>query len=158
MSNRSEKFASLEEPQKRGQAAEAIVKSEFVSSGISVLVPAYDNEPYDIVIELEGDFHRVQIKTAFEATTDGAVRFRTRSTRTKSSGYEREGYQGSVDLFAVYAPVCDETYVIPIEDAGDTQMTIRYEQSKNNNVKNINWHEDYLLDEVLPSLGSNPIM
>jgi len=157
MPNRSEKFASLEEPQKRGQAAEAIVKSEFVSRGVSVLVPAYDNEPYDIVIELEGDFHRVQIKTGFEATTDGAVRFRTRSTRTKSSGYEREGYQGSVDLFAVYAPVCDETYVIPIEDAGDTQMTIRYEQSKNNNVKNVNWHEDYLLDEVLPSLGSNPI-
>jgi len=157
MPNQSEKFASLEEPQKRGQAAEAIVKSEFVSRGVSVLVPAYDNEPYDIVIELEGDFYRVQIKTAFEATTDGAVRFRTRSTRTKSSGYEREGYEGSVDLFAVYAPVCDETYVIPIEDAGDTQMTIRYEQSKNNNVKNINWHEDYLLDEVLPSLGSNPI-
>ena len=157
MTNRSEQFASLEEPQKRGQAAEAIVKSEFVSYGVSVLVPAYDNEPYDIVIEVEGKFHRIQIKTAFEATTNGAVRFRTRSTRTKSSGYEREGYEGYVDLFAVYAPVCDETYLIPIEHAGDTQMTIRYEQSKNNNVKNINWHEDYLFDEVLPSLHSNPI-
>jgi hypothetical protein len=156
MPNRSEQFASLEEPQKRGQAAEAIVKSEFVSYGVSVLVPAYDNEPYDIVIEVGDDFHRVQIKTAFEATTDGAVRFRTRSTRTKSSGYEREGYKGSVDFFAVYAPVCDETYLIPIEDAGSTQMTIRYEQSKNNNVKNINWHEDYRFDEILPSLGSNP--
>ncbi|EMA62392.1 group I intron-associated PD-(D/E)XK endonuclease [Halorubrum kocurii] len=157
MSNRSEQFASLEEPQKRGQAAEAIVKSELVSYGVSVLLPAYDNEPYDIVIELGDDFHRIQIKTAFEATTDGAVRFRTRSTRTKSSGYEREGYEGSVDFFAVYAPMCDETYLIPIEDAGNTQMTIRYEQSKNNNVKNINWHEDYRFDEVLPSLGSNPI-
>lgn len=157
MPNRSEQFASLEEPQKRGQAAEAIVKSEFVSYGVSVLVPAYDNEPYDIAIELEDDFYRIQIKTAFEATTNGAVRFRTRSTRTKSSGYEREGYEGSVDFFAVYTPVCDETYLIPIEDAGDTQMTIRYEQSKNNNIKNINWHEDYYFNEVLSSLSSNPI-
>ena len=157
MPDRSEQFASLEEPQKRGQAAEAIVKSELVSRGISVLVPAYDNEPYDVVIEVEGDFHRIQIKTAFEATTDGAVRFRTRSTRTKSSGYEREGYQGSIDFFAVYAPICDESYLIPIEDAGDTQMTIRYERSKNNNSKNINWHEEYHLDETLASLGSNPI-
>lgn len=157
MSKRSEQFASLEEPQKRGQAAEAIVKSELVSHGVSVLVPAYDNEPYDIVIEVEDDFYRIQIKTAFEATTDGAVRFRTRSTRIKSSGYDREGYEGSVDFFAIYAPVCDETYLIPIEDASSTQMTIRYEQSKNNNVKNINWHEDYRFDEVLPSLRSNPI-
>ncbi|MDZ5812124.1 group I intron-associated PD-(D/E)XK endonuclease [Halorubrum sp. AD140] len=156
MSERSERFASLEEPQKRGQAAEAIVKSECVSYGISVLVPAYDNESYDLVADIDDDFYRIQIKTAFEATTDGAVRFRTRSTRTKSSGYEREGYEGSIDLFAVYAPVCDETYLIPIEDASKTQMTVRYERSKNNNVKNINWHEDYLFDEVLPSLGSNP--
>ena len=156
MPNQSERFASLEEPQKRGQAAEAIVKSEFVSYGISVLVPAYDNESYDIVADIDDTFYRIQIKTAFEATTNGAVRFRTRSTRTKSSGYEREGYEGSVDLFAVYAPICDETYLVPIEDTSKTQMTIRYEQSKNNNVKNINWHEDYLFDKVLSSLNSNP--
>ena len=88
MSDRSERLASLEGPHERGQAAEAIVKSELVSRGVSVLTPAYDNEPYDVAIELGGEFHRIQIKTAFEATTDGAVRFRTRSTRTKSSGYE----------------------------------------------------------------------
>jgi len=156
MSNRCERFASLEEPQKRGQAAEAIVKSELVSRGISVLTPDYDNEPYDIVVEVDDSFYRIQIKTAFEATTNGAVRFRTRSTRTKSSGYEREGYGGSIDLFAVYAPTYDETYLIPIEETAKTQMTIRYERPKNGNVKNINWHENYLLDEVLPSLSSNP--
>ena len=156
MSNRSEQFASLEEPHKRGQATEAIVKSEFVSRGISVLTPAYDNEPYDLVIELGGEFHRIQIKTAFEATTDGAVRFRTRSTRTKSSGYEREGYEENIDFFAVYAPLCDNVYLIPIENASKTQMTIRYEQSKNGNVKNINWHEEYLLDEILGSVGRDP--
>ncbi|WP_280587031.1 group I intron-associated PD-(D/E)XK endonuclease [Halorubrum sp. Boch-26] len=127
-----------------------------MSYGISVLSPEYDNEPYDLVVEIKGNFYRIQIKTAFEATTDGAVRFRTRSTRTKSSGYEREGYEGSVDFLAVYAPVCDETYLIPIKDASKTQMTIRYEQSKNNNIKNVNWHEDYLFHEILPSLGSNP--
>ena len=157
MPNLSEQFGSLEEPQKRGQAAEAIVKSKFVSYGISVLVPAYDNEPYDIVIEIDNKFYRIQIKTAFEATTHGAVRFRTRSTRTKSSGYEREGYEGSIDFFAVYAPACDEAYLIPIEEVGKTQMTLRYTPSKNNNIKNINWHEDYLFDKILSPLSSDPI-
>ena len=156
MSDRSDRFASLSEPHKRGQAAEAIVKSEFVSRGIPVLIPAYDNEPYDLVVEVEGSFHRVQVKTAFEATTSGAVRFRTRSTRTKSSGYDREGYEGAVDFFAVYAPACDETYLVPIEETGKTQMSIRYERAKNGNVQNTNWHEEYLIDEVLVSLCSDP--
>nr|WP_239641066.1 group I intron-associated PD-(D/E)XK endonuclease [Halorubrum arcis] len=91
MPDRSDRFESLEEPHKRGQAAEAIVKSEFVSRGIPVLTPTYDNEPYDIVVEVDDSFHRVQVKTAFEATTSGAVRFRTRSTRTKSSGTSERG-------------------------------------------------------------------
>ncbi|RLM76496.1 group I intron-associated PD-(D/E)XK endonuclease [Halorubrum sp. Atlit-26R] len=156
MPERSDRFASLEEPHKRGQAAEAIVKSEFVSRGIPVLTPTYDNEPYDIVVEVDDSFHRIQVKTAFEATTSGAVRFRTRSTRTKSSGYEREGYEDAVDFFAVYAPACDETYLVPIEETGKTQMTIRHEPSKNGNVENTNWHEDFLIDGVLSSLCSDP--
>lgn len=154
MSNRSERFASLEGPHERGQAAEAIVRSELVSRELPVLAPAYDNEPYDLVIELDDGFRRLQIKTAFEATTDGAVRFRTRSTRTKSSGYEREGYDGRVDLFAVYAPVCDEVYLVGIEETGKTQLNIRYQPAANGNQANVNWHADYRLDTVLDRLGS----
>ena len=156
MPDRSDRFASLEEPHKRGQAAEAIVTSEFVSRGIPVLTPTYDNEPYDIVVEVDGSFHRIQVKTAFEATTSGAVRFRTRSTRTKSSGYEREGYEGTVDFFAVYAPTCDETYLVPIGETGKTQMTIRYEPPKNGDIEDTNWHEDFLIDEVLLPRCSDP--
>lgn len=157
MSERERQYSTLEGPQERGQATEAIVKAEFVSRGIPVLVPEYDNEPYDFVIEIDGGFHRVQAKTAFEATTNGAVRFRTRSVRTKRSGYEREGYDGKIDLFAVYTPIRDETYLVPIEDVGETQMTIRYVPAENGNTKHVNWYEDYLLDEVIPSIDSNPV-
>ena len=155
--SRFEQYDRLGEPQKRGQATEAIVKAELVSRGVPVLVPEYDNEPYDFVMEIDGGFHRVQSKTAFEATTSGAVRFRTRSVRTKSSGYEREGYEGKIDLFAVFAPIREEIYLIPIEDVGETQMTIRYAAAGNGNTKRVNWYEEYLLDEVLPSLGWNPV-
>ncbi|ELZ36827.1 group I intron-associated PD-(D/E)XK endonuclease [Halorubrum tebenquichense] len=154
MSNRSERFASLDGPHERGQAAEATVKSELVSRGIPVSTPAYDNEPYDLVIEPGEEFRRLQIKTAFEATTDGAVRFRTRSTRTKSSGYEREGHDGRVDLFAVYAPACDEEYLVGIEETEKAQMSIRYEPAANGNRANVNWHAEYRLDTVLDRLRS----
>ncbi|WP_241658350.1 group I intron-associated PD-(D/E)XK endonuclease [Halorubrum sp. BOL3-1] len=84
------------------------MKSDLVNREIPVLTPAYDTDPYDLVIEPDDEFRRLQIRTAFEATTDGAVRFRTWSARTRSSGHEREGHDGRVDLFAVYAPACDE--------------------------------------------------
>ncbi|GAA0520890.1 PD-(D/E)XK endonuclease [Halorubrum aquaticum] len=155
--SRYEQYDRLGAPQKRGQATEAIVRAELVSRGVSVLVPEYDNEPYDLAIEIDGTFYRIQAKTAFEATTDGAVRFRTRSVRTKGSGYEREGYEGKIDIFAVYAPTREEVYLIPIEDVGETQMTIRYAPARNGNTKRVNWYEDYLLDAVLPSLGWNPV-
>lgn len=157
MLDHERRYVSLDGPQERGQATEAIIKAELVSRGVSVLVPEYDNEPYDLAIEIDGTFHRIQAKTAFEATTDGAVRFRTRSVRTKGSGYEREGYEGKIDLFAVFAPTREEIYLIPIEDVGETQMTIRYAAAGNGNTKRVNWYEDYLLDTVLPSLGSNPV-
>ncbi|SMO39528.1 group I intron-associated PD-(D/E)XK endonuclease [Halorubrum cibi] len=131
--SRYEQYDRLGEPQKRGQATEAIVKAELIARDVSVLTPAYDNEPYDLAIEIDGAFYRVQAKTAFEATTDGAVRFRTRSVRTKGSGYEREGYDGKIDYFAVYAPTREETYLVPIEEAGETQMTIRYRPAGNGN-------------------------
>jgi hypothetical protein len=56
-------FEALDEPQKRGDAAEAIIKAAFLVRDIPDLVPENDNEPYDIVVEIDGTFHRVQCKT-----------------------------------------------------------------------------------------------
>jgi hypothetical protein len=152
--SRSEQYDRLDEPQKRGQATEAIVTGELIARDVSVLTPAYDNEPYDLVAEAGGEFHRLQVKTAYESKHDGAVVFRTRSVRTKSEGYEREGYEGEVDYFAVFNVGEEEIYLVPIEDAGATTTTIRYEPAANNNQANVNWHEEYRLDTVLSRLRS----
>jgi hypothetical protein len=97
---RSEQYDGLDEPQKRGQATEAIITAELIARNVSVPTPAYDNEPYDLVAEIGGEFYRFQVKTAYDGKRDGAVVFRTRSVRTKSEGYEREGYEGKIDYFA----------------------------------------------------------
>ena len=152
--SRSEQYDRLDEPQKRGQATEAIVTGELTARGVSVLTPAYDNEPYDIVAEIDGEFHRLQVKTAYDGKRDGAVVFRTRSVRTKSEGYERDGYEGEIDYFAAFNVGEEEIYLVPIEDAGATTTTIRYESAANNNRANVNWHAEYRLDTVLQRLRS----
>ena len=152
--SRFEQYDSLGEPQKRGQATEAIVTAELIARDVSVLTPAYDNDPYDLVIRIDDEFHRLQVKTAYDGKNDGAVEFRTRSVRTKSEGYEREGYDGKIDYFAVLNVRTEEVYLVSIEDAGAAATTIRYEPAANNNRANINWHEEYRLDTVLGDLGS----
>ena len=142
------KFQSLSEPQKKGDAAEAILKAEFLSRGVPVLSPESDNLSYDFVIEVDAELLRIQCKTAF-SNDEGKVRFETRSTRVKSHGYEREGYNEKIDYFAVYNPIIGESYLVPLGDAPETGMEIRYQKTKNGQTARVNWHEDYLIDTQL---------
>ncbi|MFB6360148.1 MAG: group I intron-associated PD-(D/E)XK endonuclease [Halobacteriales archaeon] len=107
---RQQSFDALDEPQKRGDAAEAIIKAAFLLRDVPVLVPENDNEPYDIVVDIDGSFYRVQCKTGYR-DAPGGITFETRSTRVKSSGYERGTYRGKADLFAIYNPVKDVVYL-----------------------------------------------
>lgn len=81
-----------EEPQERGDAAEAISKAAFLFRDVPVLVPENGTEPYDLVVEIDGAFHRVQCKTDYR-DAPGRITFETRSTRVKSTGYERDTYR-----------------------------------------------------------------
>lgn len=90
MVDRSQSFQQLDEPQKRGQASEAVIKPGFTLRDIPVLVPEYDTEPCHIVVEISDRMCDIQYKTAYE--DDRTVQFETVSTRTKCSGYDRSGY------------------------------------------------------------------
>lgn len=148
MADRTSQFEALDGPHERGQASEALIKAELLSRGFPVLTPEYDNEPYDLVVDLEGDFHRIQIKTAYR-NNPGTVQFETVTTRSRADGYERDAYDGRADVFAVYNPVLDEVYAIPVEDAATGKMEIRFEAPANGQRAGINWHEELLLEEWL---------
>ncbi|MFC7176688.1 group I intron-associated PD-(D/E)XK endonuclease [Halosegnis marinus] len=148
MVDREAAFEALDGPHERGQASEALVKAAFLVRGVSVSTPEYDNEPYDLVVHLDGDFRRVQVKTAYR-NKPGTVQFETVSTRRRGEGYDREGYRGRADLFAVYNPVLDEVYAVPVADAAEGKTEIRFEPTDNGQRAGIRWHEDYLLDAYL---------
>jgi len=145
-------YDRLDGPHLRGQATEAIVKAEFCRRGIPVLVPAYDNDPYDLVVDYGSDFYRLQIKTGYDGN-DGTVTFETVSTRSRADGYERSDYRDRVDYFAVYSPTTERTYLVKASDASSGKMQLRYEPPANNQRAGINWHEEYGLDAVLDRLS-----
>jgi hypothetical protein len=154
MTGHASRYERLGEPHLRGQATEAVVKAAFLVRGIPVLVPEYDNEPYDLVVEYEGQFLRLQAKTGYD-TGDGTITFETVSTRSRSEGYDRRGYEGAIDYFVVYSPTRETTYLVGIDDASRGKMQLRYQPPANNQRKGINWHTEYTLDTVLEQLSSD---
>lgn len=151
-SDRARHFRDLNEPQRRGDATEAIVRAAFAVRGITACRPNHDNAPYDLVIDVDGRFYRIQAKTAFASRNDGAVQFETRTTRVKSDEYEREGYEGKADLFAVYDPLNDDVSPVPVAEAPGRSMHIRFEASASADRTNVNYRDDYLLDAALEDL------
>ncbi|MFC7202928.1 group I intron-associated PD-(D/E)XK endonuclease [Haloferax namakaokahaiae] len=132
----------IHHPKQRGQCSEAAILFEFTRHGVTVLQPFGDNERYDFVVELAGEFVRVQVKTG--RMENGRVQFETRSSGTLTRTVSKEGYDGQIDVFAVYAPELQESYIIPIEDAPNTSMGLRVETARKNS-PNINWADEFLL-------------
>ena len=151
MLDRTTCYENLEQPQKRGHATEAIVRTAFALRDIPVLVPTSDDEPYDLVVEVGGRFHRIQCKTAYRKS-EGTVAFETVVTRRRGDGSDREGYHGRAEYFAVYDPVNDNRYLVPVSDAANGKMEIRFREPENGRRVGINWAEEYLLEERLPDL------
>lgn len=151
MSDRISRYEDLQQPQKRGQATEAIIRTAVVVRDIPVLVPPYDNEPYDLVVEVGGQFHRIQCKTAYRKS-EGTVAFETVSTRRRRDGCERTGYDGRAEYFAVYDPVNDNRYLVPVSEAATGTMEIRSHEPKNGQGVGISWADEYRLDERLEDL------
>ncbi|WP_415379808.1 group I intron-associated PD-(D/E)XK endonuclease [Halosimplex sp. TS25] len=131
------------DPKERGEKSEAAVIYELIRRDITVLEPFGDNERYDVVVEIDGTFHRIQIKTG--RLEDGRIQFETRSSGTLTRKVEKEGYSGDIDYFAVYSPDMEETFIVPVADAPETTMGLRVEEAEKQS-PNINWAENYQID------------
>ena len=124
-------------PSQIGNITEARILAELASRGMNVLVPFGQGLPYDLVVEKDGKFQRVQCKTG--ALRNGVVVFNTSSD-------DHGSYEGLVDVFAVFCPQNGKVYWVPIAAAGtQTGMYLRVDPPKNGQVKNIRYAREFEL-------------
>lgn len=123
-----------------GDKTVALVMASLIKRGNILLLPFSDNERYDLVFEQNKEFHRVQCKTG--RLKNGSISFKASSTYAHR-GRSRKGYKGEADWFGVYCPETDKAYLIPVEEVGDNECSLRLEPTKNNQTKNIRWAKDY---------------
>ncbi len=126
----------------KGDATEAHILAALVDKGLPVLIPFGDNQRYDLVVEIEKSFQRVQCKTG--RYINGAIAFDTCSNRATTAG-EKRGYKGDVDYFGVYCKKIGKAYLIPFDDVKDVsrEARLRVEQSRNGQAKGIRLARDY---------------
>ena len=122
----------------KGDISEGVTLAEFLKHGIVPLVPFGDNQRYDLVVDVDSKFIRIQTKTG--RIKDGTVTFDAYST---FAGRPRKGYKGSADMFSVYEPSTDSLYLVPVDEVGETEVRLRLEKPKNNQTKGVRMAADY---------------
>jgi len=123
-----------------GDVSEAMAVAAFLRAGLTVLTPFGDNKRYDMVIERDGVFYRVQSKTA--RLKSGTLLFDACSSYCHR-GRGKKNYRGDVEFFSVYAPEFDKVYVVPVKDVPKTQGSLRVDATKNGQKNNVRWARDY---------------
>ena len=126
-------------PKAVGERTEGQILAAFLRAGKVVLTPFGDSQRYDLVIDEDGKFTRVQCKTG--KIVNGCVRFPTCSNNWNNG--TRKNYRGQVEIFAVYVPQNGKIYTVPVDAVGIKGCNLRLEPTKNRQEKDVRWAKDY---------------
>lgn len=113
-----------------------------------VLMPFGENQRYDLLIDDNGRFTRVQCKTG--RLRRGGVEFNTCSftyhhPNNQGTKEYQKHYRGAADVFGVYCKEVDRVYLVPVDDVGIRACFLRIEPTKNAQAKKVRWAKDYEL-------------
>jgi len=124
-----------------GDITQSQVMAALLKRYKKVLMPFGDNFRYDLVVEENGRFTRIQCKTG--KLNRGAIVFSVASSQYHRGG-KRQDYRGQVDAFGVFCPDNEKVYIIPIDDLPlAREAKLRLTPPGNAQVKGIRWAARY---------------
>lgn len=140
-----------------GDRTEAHLLAALLEHFDTVSLPFGENHRFDMLIEYEGRFLRVQCKTG--RLRDGVISFATSSTTyhhpsNQGTRAYKHHYRGAADLFGVYCPANNGTYLIPVADVGITQGSLRLTDPRNNQLRAIRWARHYEIPAMKARLSN----
>lgn len=113
----------------KGDLGIAKAHADLASKGSTVLFPATEHAPFDLVAYDDGQFHRLQVK--YRSARAGAVSVNFRSVWADRNGTHMTRMDKSaIDTVCIYCPETDECYYVRPDDYG-ASVTIRISPSRN---------------------------
>lgn len=131
-----------------GEISELAIAAALAKAGWTILMPYGDNQRYDLVLEDERGFHKVQCKTG-RLQRYGTVVVSDLRGGNSHEGSSPRGYLEDVDFFGIYCPQNDAVYLVPVSDAKKSSVTLRIEPAKNKQAVGCRMACDY---EVRPDV------
>ena len=114
--------------------------AEFIRKGWSIFLPYGEDSAVDLLIEKDGEYKRIQIKTTKPIM--GVIHCRLKS----SNNWQVKKYtKKDIDYFGIYDYQNKKGYLIPIEKVvGMIDVSLRLEKAKNNQQEGVRSAEEYL--------------
>lgn len=131
----------------KGNLSEARILAAFVAAGYLVSVPFGSGHKYDFVVDDSNRLLRVQCKTG--RVKNGVLLFNAYSQ--SGNGSVKMSYRGLADLFAVLNPADDKVYLVPVNEVGVTDVSLRLVPTMNKQTQGVRWAEFYLLKPLVLS-------
>lgn len=113
----------------KGDLGVAKVHADLVSKGFTILFPATEHAPFDLVAYAAGLFYRLQVK--YRSARAGAVTVKFRSTWADRNGtHVTPTDKNAIDVVCIYCPETDQCYYVRPAAHG-TSVTIRISPCRN---------------------------
>jgi PD-(D/E)XK nuclease superfamily protein len=130
----------------KGNISEAAITIRLLQPGYVFLTPYGGNQRDDLVIEdAEGQFWRVQCKTAWLDEGGAVLKFDTANHNVTGKKRDWRYYRGHCDYFALYSAELNKVYLIPVDEVGATRAHLRLAPPKNKNQYGYRMASDYEL-------------
>lgn len=114
----------------------------LAEQGYTILNPATEHAPFDLVAYKDGVFKRIQVK--YRTMKNGILQVRMATFWSDRNGTHTQPIdKNEVDLFCIYCPNTDRCYYFSPKDC-KSNFTLRIEEPKNK-VEGIHYANDYLL-------------
>lgn len=135
------KETSMKNGKTIGDIGEAKVLADLIEKGYTVLVPWGDNLPYDLVIERDGEFERIQVKCN-NRNNDEIIYV---SCTSSNARWVYQYTEDMVEWIACYSTLIKECYYIPSSylQGGRGSIKLRLKPTKNNQEKKVLWAKDF---------------
>jgi hypothetical protein len=129
----------------KGNLSEAKILAAFVVAGYLVSVPFGAGHKYDFVVDDTTRLLRIQCKTG--RVKNGVLLFNAFSQ--SGNGAVKMSYRGLADSFAVLNPESDKVYLVPVDEVGVTDVSLRLTPTLNGQTRRVRWAEFYLLKTLV---------
>ena len=127
-----------------GNLTEAKVIVALIEAGYLVSQPFGGGHKYDLIADDGKKLFRVQCKTG--RVRNGVLIFNAYSVPGNKA--KKCDYRGLADLFAVLNPIDGQVFLVPVNDVGTTEVSLRTSPTNNGQSQRIRWAAQYVLCSI----------